>query len=288
MEIKSLLTLEEPHQHHIERLESTCKEADGLRGQLFWDKSINFYPQMAHWFLLYDQDALHSVVSVFAPNATEVEINGYTTPESRRMGYFSRLLKVASDEARRYGYHRLVLVCERQSAAGHAFLRAIGATYNYTEFTMTRLPALPIDKSSRNHGLRLAAAEEADMERLSTVSIQIFGGTNDEARQLLEAIIRSPQRTQYVAYAQGELIGIVAVSYENNDAWIIGLGVCAEHRGKGYGRTILLQTLDILQKQYLDAIYIDVESTNETAVKLYRKNGFMIHLAQNYFSLPLR
>ncbi|GAB3936496.1 GNAT family N-acetyltransferase [Larkinella terrae] len=287
MKILSLTDLNEEQYLSIQALELRCKADDALLGHIHWDKSMNYFQSMRHWFLLYENDALISVLSAFAPTTTQIEFNGYTLPKARRKGCYSTLLEVAADEARKYDYEHALLISEQSSEGGQAFVRQLGAQHSNTEYQLIWKPVLLPSVPGSTQSLQLVEAELNDLESLTTLSQAIFGGTLEEARKLLETTIQTPHLTQYVATLAGKTVGMVATNFVQNDAWIIGLGVCPEHQGQGIGKTILLRILAILQESEADKILIEVDSSNEAALHLYQKTGFEIQMGQDYFRLAL-
>ena len=52
------------------------------------------------------------------------------------------------------------------------------------------------------------------------------------------------------------------------------LGVPPEHRGRGLGRALLLQSLDGFTRSRINRVYLEVTAQNRVAIKLYRNVGF--------------
>ncbi|MFD1143275.1 GNAT family N-acetyltransferase [Larkinella insperata] len=287
MKILSLTELNTEQQLAAQALEIVCKSEGGLKCNMHWDKSMNFFPTMRHWFLLYNDGVLMAVLSAFAPTVSQVEFGGYTLPKARRKGCFSLLLDVAAEEARQFGYQHALLITERSSKTGQAFVRHLGALYSNTEYQLvwqssTELAPSPLPP------LKLAVATLTELEPLTELSRSIFGGSPEEARQILETTIHTPHLTQYVATLDGQIVGMVAINFEQTTAWIIGLGVCPDQQGKGFGKRILHQTLDLLrQDSRAETVMIEVDSSNEVALRLYQQAGFVIQMGQDYFKLPL-
>lgn len=55
----------------------------------------------------------------------------------------------------------------------------------------------------------------------------------------------------------------------------IGMGLDAAHRGKGLGREMLQSVFDIAGRVGIERVELQVYASNESAVKLYRKFGFV-------------
>ncbi|MGV3557077.1 GNAT family N-acetyltransferase [Larkinella arboricola] len=287
MKILSLTELDSEQQLAAQALEILCKSEGGLKGSMHWDKSMNFFPTMRHWFLLYNDGVLIAVLSAFAPSTSQVEYSGYTLPKARRKGCFSLLLDVAAEEVRTFGYQHALLITERASESGQAFVRHLGALYSNTEYQLVWQPSAWLP-SAPLPSLKLTEATLDELEPLIELSRSIFGGTTDEARQILETTIYTPHLTQYIATLDGQTVGMVAVNFEQTTAWIIGLGVCPDQQGKGFGKRILHQTLELLRHDTrAETIMIEVDSSNEVALHLYENAGFVIRMGQDYFKLPL-
>ncbi|MDD3187542.1 MAG: GNAT family N-acetyltransferase [Bacilli bacterium] len=83
----------------------------------------------------------------------------------------------------------------------------------------------------------------------------------------------------YLAYLEDKIVGITGIySYKDkwpNDAWIGWYGIKEEHRGQGYGKTILEWTITKAKEEGYKTIrlYTDIDD-NKKAVKLYEKAGF--------------
>lgn len=288
MKILSLTELNQEQYLAAQALEVLCKAEDGLQGSIHWDKSMNYFQSMANWFLLYQDEVLISLLSAFAPTTTQIEFGGYTLPKARRKGCFSTLLDVAAEEARKYHYQHQLLITDRSCKPGQAFVRQLGASYSNTEYQLIWHPSTPLASSPGLPSLELAEATLTELESLTALSQTIFGGTTDEARRILETTFTSPHLTQYVARLDGQTIGMVAINFEQTTAWIIGLGLQPGFQGKGFGKCILLQTLELLRDNpRAKAIMIEVDSTNETALNLYQKTGFVIQMGQDYFRMAI-
>lgn len=73
--------------------------------------------------------------------------------------------------------------------------------------------------------------------------------------------------------------GMVAMSYSTEAgglcAWIEGIYVCPEHRGKGWGTAFL----EFVRRQYEDRVVrirLEAEPENRRAMAVYRKAGYEI------------
>ncbi len=63
-----------------------------------------------------------------------------------------------------------------------------------------------------------------------------------------------------------------------------GTGTVESHRGKGYASAMLRHIIPLLQKQGFQQYLLEVLQENTKAVSLYKKQGFGVSRALNYFS----
>ena len=80
--------------------------------------------------------------------------------------------------------------------------------------------------------------------------------------------------TLYQVYANGELIGILDLNVKEG---VVGnIGVAPKHRGKGYGRQIMLFGLRKLEEERRERASLRVHVDNERAIRLYKSLGFSV------------
>lgn len=268
--------------HGIRRVEQACKEHDGLRGSVSLDYSLNFYPDMMSLFLLYEQEEPVSFLSLFVPGGDEAEISACTLPGHRRKGYFGLLLDEAGREAAEYGIRDLLFVCEEQSRDGKSALAALRAEYRFTEYALKYRGPAKGTESPRTPRIRLRKAEREDLEAVISMSQAIFHDSPDDARSWALRAFESKDRVQYIALLENQPVGMASVYTEEGEAWIFGLGILPGYQGKGLGGEMLDQLIERTKSMGIQNIAIEVDSTNESAFRLYTKHGFETETAFEY------
>ena len=56
----------------------------------------------------------------------------------------------------------------------------------------------------------------------------------------------------------------------------LGMGLVAEYRGRGIGARLLRAALDTARRNGLERVELDVFESNEPAIRLYRRMGFIV------------
>ncbi len=60
-----------------------------------------------------------------------------------------------------------------------------------------------------------------------------------------------------------------------------------EHRGKGFGRAVLLGAIEKLKEANVNAIMLQVAAENATALGLYKSCGFVETSTMDYFKYKI-
>lgn len=300
MLIKELIQPDIAAIRDIRELESICKRHERLRGNISLDQVMNFNPEIKSFYLLYDNEQLVSVLSLFIPTPAAAEVSAYTAPDKRGQGYFSMLLERATAELNSYGLPELLLVCESRSQTGKAVLGKLGARYRFTEYLMgytgtdTLPEEAPTDKFLQDFPLKagtprftLERAAEKDLTELIPAGMRIFGDNEADSRSMFTNTLKSADREEWVARLDGRIIGMVGVEKEQGLAFLFGLGIEPGYRGRGYGQALLEQTVAALGQRGFGKIALEVDSKNTAACNLYRKCRFQVVTAFEYYSKPL-
>src|SRR5947207_13826568 len=87
-------------------------------------------------FAWYEDGKLVGLLALDDMGSKVREMTGMVHPDFRHRGIFTALLAAAKAEAKHRGIERLVLIGERFSRSGQAFVAAIGAQYDFSEHKM--------------------------------------------------------------------------------------------------------------------------------------------------------
>lgn len=272
----------------IRELETICKRHEGLRGTISLDQAMNFNPEIKSFYLLYEEEKLVGVLSLFIPTPAAAEVSAYTAPDKRSQGHFTALLERAAAELKRYNIPELLLVCESRSQSGKAVLTRLGANYRFTEYLMcygnTALPETTESLNGSTPNFTWERATWDDLAELIPAGMRIFGDNEADSRSMLTNTLKSSDREEWVARWEGRIIGMVGIEKEQGLAFLFGLGIEPDYRGRGYGQALLEKTVFDLRLRGFTKIALEVESGNTAACNLYRKCRFQVVTAFEYHS----
>lgn len=213
-------------------------------------------------FFCYEDGQLAGYLGIcsFAGIIDPPELSGMVHPDRRRQGIFTQLLGAALEECGRRNAETVLLLCDRNSGSGQAFLARLGANYEYSEYEM-RLGDTHVPNEAPTLEFRKSRTPE-DLE--------------EETKGM----------TTWFAERDGTTVGVVRLQLTNGTGGIYGLEVDEAHRGKGYGRAILQHSVALLKAASAAVILLQVETGNEIALGLYRSCGFAETTTMDYFSFP--
>lgn len=226
-------------------------------------------------------------VSAFGGTSAPLEITGMVHPNYRRQGIFSKLFELALAECRRRNTGSVLLLCDRNSASGQTFLEKAGAAYSVSEFEMYLHDETAEVNKRQQCDISFRKAANADAFEIARQNAIYFGGRFDEENENIPLPEDEEKRgmTIYLAKKDDQLVGKVHLQLTNGIGGIYGLGVLPEHRGKGFGRAILLEAVEKLKAANATGIMLQVAAENAAALNLYKSCGFRETSIMDYFEL---
>lgn len=226
-------------------------------------------------------------ISAFGGESEPFEITGMVHPDYRRHGIFTRLLGLAREECRRRKPNGILLLCDRESAAGHALMERVGAAYGFSEYEMYLNGGSAEGGARRLCDVGLRKATNEDAREVARQDAMYWGHDPQETDEGIPLPEDEEKRgmTIYLAQVDSRIVGKVNLQLVNGLGGIYGLGVLPEHRGKGLGRAILVEAIEKLQAAGAARIMLQVEAGNATALNLYTSCGFRATSVMDYWAV---
>lgn len=131
----------------------------------------------------------------------------------------------------------------------------------------------------------LRQAMMADIPAIIAIEQLCFADDSFSRRQFAY-LIGHAKGWFYVIEYQGRIAGYISllINARTNYLRIYSIAVHPENRGMGLGQKLLFQTLEIARENKLRIITLEVNICNNTAIILYKKNGFEpISIKKNYY-----
>ena len=139
------------------------------------------------------------------------------------------------------------------------------------------------DINENNKGIFLRKASNLDIKEIEKLNTVLFGGDKNEQISPEDEEINN--NITYLIKLDEKVIGKIKVEKEEKKAFICGFGIYPEFRRKGYGRQALTETLNIINKDSIYDIELDVAVENKKALNLYKFCGFEEKSLMNYYEI---
>ena len=253
--------------------------------------------------MYFDGDTLIGYIGIgnFGGPGTPPELNGMVHPDWRRQGVFQMLSDLAIGELKRQNIKSILLLCDRQSAAGQGFIEKTGAVYHHSEFEMYLRREAAAQGRAASGEITFQKATNKDAREVARHNAIYFGeernaeypppaegGADGSVKGLmLPEEEEKNGMTIYFALHGSQVIGKVHLQLTAGLGGIYGLGVLPEYRGKGFGRAILMGGVEKLTEAGAKEIMLQVDTDNPNALHLYESCGFVVTSTMDYYELAL-
>ncbi|GAB6106643.1 GNAT family N-acetyltransferase [Fusibacter bizertensis] len=316
--IKLATYLSKEDYQNVSELEKRClEEGISLKLELDYKKTISeeaeqnasdqtdMTMETINEFMYFVEGKLVGYIGIcgFGGINSQIEVNGMVHPDYRRRGYFKTLFEYVKVEFHKRRAKAMLLLSDRNSVAGQAFIKHSGATYKHTEFEMYLNQTLfdtvvkegkfkAIEESGR---LSLRKASNADAREIARQNGIYFKEEfnleaeetipSDDSDLMMPEVEEQRGMTIYMAQTDETLIGKTNLQLSEGLGGIYGLGVLPEYRGKGYGRWLLMKSVVKLLEVGASQVMLQVEANNTNALNLYKSCGFEPTSTMDYYKI---
>jgi ribosomal-protein-alanine N-acetyltransferase len=128
---------------------------------------------------------------------------------------------------------------------------------------------------------RLRIVEDAaqeDAEALAALHDHAFPqgwGADDMAHFIADHAVTTRMIRPLSWMGRGPVEGFIMVRQASDEGEILTFTIAEHCQGRGYGMRLLDDALLCLRQKGVDAVFLEVAESNESALKLYRRRGFL-------------
>ena len=108
----------------------------------------------------------------------------------------------------------------------------------------------------------------------SIMAVEKTGISHPWDKESIESVINDDNKICIVAVDES-LIGYIYASFVLDEAEIGNICIVPECRGQGVGRSLIDSMLSDLKSRGVCKVFLEVESDNESAIRLYERLGFV-------------
>lgn len=286
--INSACELTDEEKADVSRLASVCALADGFGAPLWLSNELNYKRDDHCFYTIRDGSGTAAFLTLFMPTRSEAEVTAFTRPDRRREGLFSQLLAMARADCAAYGIPELLFCVRPESRSGLAVLAALpGAGLSHSELRMILRPdgRVPAPRTDARLTFSDLSRENLDDYRVLITADSDDGdedGGPGSGDSYIDASLNDPARRAVIAYIGGVPVGRYHLTTEDGCAFIYGLGLLREYRGRGYGGEMTERAVRDSLASGRPAM-LDVDTGNPAALHIYRKLGFETVSRMDYY-----
>lgn len=252
----------------------TLKENNSSLYSIEYKLDLSFFKfqnNKINHLLYWDKDELvgYAAMSNFDPEALEVTL--IVRPDQKILNEMNKTIRTFSQQEK---INKILLITDRKDTFFRSYMEGVNQyKYVFSEYSMI-LVINQFEPKSTNVSLEPAKKEEAGM----IASLE----ENQLANETMPLDPEDLEKT-LVLRKNEQVIASIRVENEGNSSGLYGFVVRSEFRNQGIGRKVISQTIQELLEKQAKNIYLEVESTNETALHLYRSIGFTEQTLFDYY-----
>lgn len=317
--IKLKETIDHEDYDLINKLQNRCIEEDKTALKLELDYKLGAASasdriskiKNVNEFMYFDGQQIIGYIGIgsFGGAGSPIEVNGMVHPEYRQQGIFKKLSELAIAEWKRRNSCSMLLLSDRKSNSGQQFIKGTGAQYKHSEFEMYLNEDDMESYKTQSFGITFRKATNSDALEIAKQNAIYFNDEKDESEDFkntpnnLDMTIEEAETTIpvedlilpeeeekkgmkiYLVEKDQKIIGKIHIQLISGIGGIYGLGVLPEHRGKGFGRAILMMGVEKLKEDNASEIMLQVAADNSNALNLYKSCGFMETSTMDYYEI---
>jgi ribosomal-protein-alanine N-acetyltransferase len=130
-----------------------------------------------------------------------------------------------------------------------------------------------MQEKNRKKLLKKVETEE-ELLCIAKMEEEIFGKEAWSLKQIKEEFKNS--FSEIFVFENGKKLGYVIYRKLLDEGEILRIGIKKEYQGRGFGKKLLKELLEILKEKGIKAVFLEVRENNAPAIRLYEKNGFRV------------
>lgn len=280
--------IDESDYKNINELKNICFDYDKTYLKLETDYKLNnintYSDNLKHIneFMFFHENKLIAYAGICDFGGDLIEVNGMVHPDYRRKGIFTRIFSLVKDEFSKRDANEMLLLSDNSSEGGIEFIKKTSNSYDHSEYDMNL--DMNVKHEINFNDIIFRKASRSDAENMVKENFEFFGEHDFEGIADEKGAINSSSCT-YLIELNNVVIGKSRLEINENIGGIYGLEVLPDYRGKGFGRKLLLLSINKLKEKGVDYITLQVETNNKNALNLYTSCGFKENYTMIYYSI---
>ncbi len=265
----------------INQLHQHCKQADGNAISIYKHLIEKRHP-LACNVLCYQDNNLIGYLRTYFFYADACEVALMVDPNYRHQGIATQLLREIIPLLQQENIASLIF--STPPKIYETWLKNLKFTYRNSEYQMQ------YDRHQAGHfeikPALVRRANEEDIPALCAIDDACFPSKKPDADAVFRSLLYMPNCELLVLVLDGEAIGKAHIFTESDRVRLTDIGILPKAQGQGLSVALVKHCINHALVRNKTRIFLDVETTNERAIKLYTKLGFIITNSLDYWITP--
>ncbi|MDF1758410.1 MAG: GNAT family N-acetyltransferase [Legionellaceae bacterium] len=266
----------------IEKLLQKCSEHDGNSIPIYKHLIDKRHP-IACNILYHENNQLIGYLRSFFFYADACEITLMVEPAHRRKKVATKLLKEILPIMREEGIKKLIFSTPPKINA--KWFEKLGLKYRNSEYHMQY--DLNNKSTMKPKPAKIRFAKYEDIPILCKIDEAAFPNKKVDPDTLFQSLLKTSNCDLFVLTLDGNVIGKAHIFTEPDKVRLTDIGILPEYRSQGFGSSLIKHCVNHALVRNKTNIALDVETTNEGALKLYQNLGFNITNTHDYWYTPI-
>jgi len=266
--------------HAVEKLSALCQSVDGGLPVLY--RHLLLQKRISENNVLYFQDEqLIGFLSVYFFYATACEVSVMVAPGHRREGIARGLLQTIMPLLLAKQTNSLIF--STAPTINDTWLSQLGFFYRNSDYHMQRNSYEPIFLAKQVLDIRKATA--ADIPDLCALDALCFTVEADNMPMRFAHLLDDNEYTLLLALYHEKIIGKAHIRWQPNGAILSDIAIAPTHQNQGFGSELLVYCINHALTLGKTQLALDVETSNQSALNLYKRHGFNVVNANDYWAI---
>ena len=266
----------------LDTLCANCKNTDG-NSVAIYKHLLKQYRPVACNILNYQQQQLIGFLSTFFFYEDTCEIIVMVAPTFRRKGVATQMIKEILPLLR--GQRIKMAMLSTPKGLNNKWLSSKGFDYQNSEYQMQWKLHEPIIIA--NKSLVIRPATDADIPILCAIDDACFPIQQPHIESHFQELLHDASYKLFIAEKKGEPIGKTHLSCQQGKVRLTDIAILPKAQGNGFGSEMVAHCINYCLAANLPDINLDVETSNQGALRLYNRLGFIVSNAYDFWKGPI-
>lgn len=270
MEIITFNYLNQKQVDEIQKLEKKVKEFDKTHRNVYLSTQFNVNQDMPAFFMAYSEEELIGFLAVYADELPKGTFTVFVHPNHREQGVSKKLISKAISVVSKYGITEIDFYSEKVFMENNSKFKDKWI-FNPSDSELLLNCISPKELQDLD-GVTVRRSTQEDVEKLAEISSKAFENTYDLAKNYIVESLKDENIEIWTILLGDKIVGSLSIDISSDVDFFFGVAISPDFQGKGIGKSALFKILKIRNSEKIQQLQVEI--TNQAAIKMYRANGF--------------